>query len=85
MYITGPQVIKTVTGQDVTGDELGNWEVHMSKSGNVHFAFDDEDGIANIRTTSVTDNLYYSLEGVRIGKPSKKGIYIHNGKKVVVR
>ena len=42
MYITGPQVIKTVTGQDVTGEELGNWEIHMKKSGNIHFAFEDD-------------------------------------------
>lgn len=43
MYITGPQVIKTVTGQDVSGEALGGWSVHMKQSGNVHFACEDDE------------------------------------------
>jgi methylmalonyl-CoA decarboxylase subunit alpha len=43
MFITGPEVIKTVTGEDVDKDELGGPDVHMSKSGVVaHIGEDDE-------------------------------------------
>ncbi|TYQ15393.1 UNVERIFIED_CONTAM: acetyl-CoA carboxylase carboxyltransferase component [Acetivibrio alkalicellulosi] len=37
MFITGPQVIKAVTGEDVTFDELGGAQAHNSKSGVAHF------------------------------------------------
>ncbi len=33
MFITGPQVIKGVTGEDVTAEQLGGAETHMAKSG----------------------------------------------------
>jgi len=42
MFITGPDVIKTVTGEDVTFEELGGAVAHASKSGVAHFAADDE-------------------------------------------
>ena len=32
-----------------------------------------------------TDDSYYTLSGVRISKPSQPGIYIHKGKKIVIR
>lgn len=37
MYITGPQVIKAVTGEQITPDELGGAATHSSVSGNCHF------------------------------------------------
>jgi len=37
MYITGPDVIKAVTGEEVTHEDLGGAYAHASKSGNVHF------------------------------------------------
>ncbi|MEX1179058.1 MAG: acyl-CoA carboxylase subunit beta [Nitriliruptor sp.] len=43
MFITGPNVIKTVTGEDVTMEELGGAMSHASKSGVAHFAADDEE------------------------------------------
>jgi propionyl-CoA carboxylase beta chain len=50
MFITGPEVIKTVTGEDVTFEELGGAMSHNSKSGVAHFASDDEESsIADIR------------------------------------
>ena len=50
MFITGPQVIKTVTGEDVSAEELGGAMTHNSVSGVAHFmASDDEDCIAQIR------------------------------------
>jgi len=42
MYITGPQVIRSVTGQIVSGDELGSAQIHMTKSGNAHISYPDE-------------------------------------------
>jgi len=42
MFITGPEVIKAVTGRIVTMDELGNAEVHATVSGNVHFVAEDD-------------------------------------------
>ena len=43
MFITGPDVIKTVTGEEVEFEELGGAMTHNTKSGVAHFAFDDED------------------------------------------
>jgi len=42
MFITGPDVIKTVTHEDVTKDALGGAIAHNQKSGVAHFAADDE-------------------------------------------
>jgi methylmalonyl-CoA carboxyltransferase large subunit len=42
MFITGPQVIKGVTGEDVTSDELGGPEAHMARSGVIHFIANDD-------------------------------------------
>jgi propionyl-CoA carboxylase beta chain len=43
MFITGPDVVKTVTGEEPTFEELGGATSHSSKSGVAHFAADDED------------------------------------------
>src|SRR3982750_2027769 len=43
MFITGPDVIKTVTGEEVEFEELGGAMAHNTKSGVAHFASDDED------------------------------------------
>src|SRR5436305_3243657 len=43
MFITGPDVIKTVTGEEVEFEELGGAMAHSSKSGVAHFAAEDED------------------------------------------
>ena len=42
MHITGPAVIKAVTGEDVTSEELGGAATHNAKSGNAHFMAKDE-------------------------------------------
>ena len=42
MYITGPDVVKQVTGEDTTHEELGGSESHMTKSGVCHFIYDTE-------------------------------------------
>jgi propionyl-CoA carboxylase beta chain len=43
MFITGPDVIKTVTGEEPTFEELGGAMTHNTKSGVAHFASDDEE------------------------------------------
>lgn len=48
MFITGPSVIKQVTGEDVTAEQLGGAEVQMSYSGVVHFIADDDVHAAQI-------------------------------------
>lgn len=51
MFITGPNVIKSVTGEDVTSEDLGGAGVHGSKSGVAHFAAaNDEECIEQIKT-----------------------------------
>jgi len=42
MFITGPEVIKTVTHEDVTKDDLGGAMTHNAKSGVAHFAVDSD-------------------------------------------
>ena len=44
MFVTGPQVIKAVTGEDVTINELGGAITHNTKSGVAHFIAPDEYG-----------------------------------------
>jgi acetyl-CoA carboxylase carboxyltransferase component len=46
MFITGPEVIKSVTGEEVSQEELGGAETHNRTSGVAHFAADDEDELA---------------------------------------
>ncbi len=43
MFITGPEIIKTVTGEDVTFEQLGGAQTHASKSGVAHLVASDED------------------------------------------
>ena len=50
MFLTGPKVVKTVTGEDVTQEALGGAEIHSTKSGVANFAAEnDEEAIAIIR------------------------------------
>jgi len=51
MFITGPEVIKAVTHEEVTFEELGGAVVHSSKSGVAHFAAEDEDDCFRIIRT----------------------------------
>ena len=50
MFITGPDVIKTVTGEDVPFEELGGARTHNTKSGVAHYmASDEQDAIDYVR------------------------------------
>ncbi|HAS45998.1 MAG TPA: methylmalonyl-CoA carboxyltransferase, partial [Microscillaceae bacterium] len=42
MFVTGPKVVKTVTNEEVTSEELGGASTHSTKSGVTHFAFANE-------------------------------------------
>lgn len=42
MFITGPKVIRSVTGEVTTTEKLGSAEVHMKKSGVAHFSYPDD-------------------------------------------
>ncbi|KAB2838369.1 MAG: acyl-CoA carboxylase subunit beta, partial [Melioribacteraceae bacterium] len=42
MFVTGPNVVKTVTHEEVSFEDLGGAETHASKSGVAHFAYDSE-------------------------------------------
>ncbi len=61
MFITGPQVIKTVTGEIVTAEDLGGAMTHNSTSGNAHFmaSTDQEclDGIRNLLSYLPSNNM----------------------------
>lgn len=70
MFITGPQVIKSVTGEDVTADDLGGAKVHAEKSGVAHFtAQSDEECIAQIKRllSFLPSN---NLEGMPVSDPT---------------
>ena len=50
MFLTGPAVVKSVTGEEVSQEQLGGAAVHAAKSGVAHFAADNEqEGIATIK------------------------------------
>jgi propionyl-CoA carboxylase beta chain len=44
MFVTGPNVVKTVTHEEVSSEELGGAEAHATKSGVAHFVVEDEAG-----------------------------------------
>ncbi len=51
MFVTGPNVLKTVTHEDVTQEELGGADTHASKSGVAHLSCENEiDLLENIKT-----------------------------------
>ncbi|MDR1442229.1 MAG: acyl-CoA carboxylase subunit beta [Bifidobacteriaceae bacterium] len=71
MFITGPDVIKTVLGEDVTFEELGGADTHTTRSGVAHYAGDDEhDAIDFVKSllgylppNSLTDPPVYGPSG----------------------
>ena len=54
MFITGPEVIKAVTGEEISFEDLGGAMAHNEKSGVAHFACEtDEDAIEQIKTPAL--------------------------------
>ena len=72
MFVTGPNVVKTVTNEEVTAEELGGAETHMVKSGVTHFACENElETIENLKTLisyipqnceEIPENLPYNFQ-----------------------
>ena len=48
MFITGPEVIKTVTNEEVSFEELGGASTHATRSGVTHFTAEDDEGAIGI-------------------------------------
>ena len=51
-------------------------------------AFDDEeatDGINQVAGTTADGDAWFTLQGVRVAQPTQKGVYIHQGRKIIVR
>ena len=72
MFVTGPNVVKTVTHEDVTFEDLGGAETHSVKSGVAHFAFDNEiETLMNVRHLMSFVPLNYKDRPLE--KPFKKG------------
>ncbi len=51
MFITGPEIIKTVTGEDVSFEELGGATTHATRSGVAHLTAADEDDMVGLAKT----------------------------------
>lgn len=67
MFVTGPEVIKTVTHEDVTKEELGGAITHASKSGVAHFTGSDEE-----QTLMMVRELMSFLPANNMEDPPKK-------------
>ncbi|KAI4469322.1 propionyl-coa carboxylase beta chain [Holotrichia oblita] len=75
MFITGPEVIKTVLGEDISAEELGGARVHSEVSGNAHFFSEsEEECFATIRrlVSMLPANNSVTAAGVEPAKPEKK-------------
>ena len=71
MFVTGPNVVKTVTHEEVTSEDLGGASAHGTKSGVAHFAADnDATCLHDIRT--LMSYLPQNCEEKAPGKPSAK-------------
>lgn len=70
------------------GQLIGTKDEDNESLAKMMIVFDDEMGavteIKHVEATKSTDNAYYTLQGVKVLRPAK-GIYIHNGKKIVFK
>jgi propionyl-CoA carboxylase beta chain len=82
MFVTGPKVVKTVTHEEVTSEELGGSEAHSRKSGVAHFSSENEIAcLKNIRTllSYLPSNCeeeapFIAFDAGDEGRPSLEGI-----------
>jgi hypothetical protein len=80
-YVEGGQLYQW----DASGKFLGKYELYINPG---HFLALPPNGefnaIENVTVdTNPGDNIYYNLQGMRVGAPTKGSIYIHNGKKIL--
>ncbi len=74
MFVTGPNVVKTVTHEDIDMEGLGGADVHASKSGVAHFAIDSEPECL----ASVRDLFHYIPQNNTELPPSREGADPHD-------
>lgn len=75
MFITGPEVIKTVLGEEISMEELGGAKVHCQQTGNAHFfANDEQQCFDQIRTllSYVPENNSKKADTVKTTEPKKE-------------
>ena len=70
MFVTGPDVIKTVTHEDVTKEELGGAMTHNATSGVAHFAADDDRECLRARSASCCRSCRRTTSTIRRGRPT---------------
>ena len=70
MFITGPDVIKTVTHEEVTKEDLGGALAHAQKSGVAHFAADDEQARIAARSASCSRSCRRTTPRTRRSRPA---------------
>lgn len=81
---------KSTSSQDATDNATASQNSKISVIYDVDDIFDVDNGIATAVQNAIEDRKYeddsfYTLQGVKVSKPTKKGVYIHNGKKVLVK
>jgi propionyl-CoA carboxylase beta chain len=77
MFITGPDVIKAVTGEDVDFEDLGGGRAHSTRSGNVHYLGEDEtDALGYVRDllSYLPDNNLSDAPGDPFRKPAAPAV-----------
>lgn len=82
MFITGPEVIKTVLGEEISMEELGGARVHCEQTGNAHFfAQSEEECFIQIRNliSMIPQNNNKKAESVQTEEPQK----VYNINKIV--
>lgn len=78
MFITGPQVTKTVIGEELSVEELGGVEVHSQKSGVAHFAYNAEENCLQ----GVRMLLGYLPSNNKLAPPLLKGAAVDKSNKL---
>jgi methylmalonyl-CoA carboxyltransferase large subunit len=75
MFITGPAVIRQVTGEEVTAEHLGGARAQMNKSGVVHFVAENDVEAALICRRLLSFLPSHNLENPPRGEPDDEGLY----------
>ncbi len=81
-YSTGATKMKAFRAYFTLRDVLTEVDEAAARIG---FSFDEATGIRDNNRETITNNRYYDLQGRSVGTPVRKGLYINNGKKVVVK
>ena len=68
MFVTGPDVIKTVTSEDISQEELGGASVHMCQAGNSHYTASSDEDLTWVAHAMVGTYGYELLDGLPSAK-----------------